>query len=458
MTALERLVERVEAWTGADLARGGRADALARFVAARMAALGVATMDAYVDGLATPSHPEVARLVDAITVSHTWFYRDAEQMEVVAGILRDLARISAGPERARPSKGPAGRRLRIWVPGCATGEDAYTAAMLAVEAGIPAHVLGTDINSEVLPQAMTGRYVPWSLRELPVALRAHVVADGTGRFAVAAPVRAAVAFERHNLLDPPPEANDGPGWDLILCRNVLIYFSRRRAADAVERLGNALVPGGWLVLGASEVLHTVPAGLRISRLADRFALRRPASGERPPPRPFAEALAAAGSPAEAPRPGRPAAISHTAAAHPARVQNSVAVVVSLANQRLEAGELTDAVALYAKALELDPLSAEARLFTGIAHHMAGDPAAAALALKGALLLDPDLWPAAFYLALSYDKLGLAGEAQREYRRVVEAEGGSLRLQSRSVLLGDLAAFRRDVAAVARTRAERTGGP
>ncbi len=434
---LDQLVGLVEDWTGIDLARGGKGETLVRFVRARAAALGLGSLAEYVAQMRSAYHPEVARLVNAVTVAHTWFYRDGQQMEMAIDLIRGAAL--------------SGRASCVWVPGCASGEDAYTVAMLAVQAGLPIHVLGTDINSEVLELATKGLYGAWSVREVPPGLRPFLATCGESAFAVSDSVKRTVAFERHNLLEPAPPSPQPGGWDLILCRNVLIYFSRAKTEAAVERLGRALRPGGTLLLGATEILRNSPGDLVAVRSGDRYALRRPAPGERVEPAP-------AGPP---PSVGAGEVLPFIAGPEPPpppaeRTAQSVAALVSLGNARLESGEPAEALGFYAKALEHDPLSAEARFFSGVAYHLSQDPAAAATALRAALLLDPDLWPAAFYLALSYDKLGQTPDALREYRRVVETSDRAPKLMSRSALLADLALFSRDVAATARSRLGRRG--
>jgi chemotaxis protein methyltransferase CheR len=414
--AIQRLVELVARWTGIDLDRGGRSDSLERFLAGRVRALGLASIDAYVDTLTGAIHPEVERLVNAVTVGHTWFFRDAQQLESIAQLFA--------------TGFPAGRKLSVWVAGCATGEDVYTLAMLADRAGRPVQILGTDINSDVIAQAGEGVYSAWSVRDVPEEHRRHFTPTKNGKHEVAAALRPQVSFLRHNLKDPPPASG---AWDLILCRNVLIYFSPDGAAAIAAQLGRALAPGGWLFIGASELLRAIPDELEAQRFGERFALRR-----RDPALPL-------------PAPAASQRAQTIAGPPPVPIPVTATQLVTDGNTSLDAGDIPAAIAAYAKALELEPLSTEARLFTGIAYHVGGDAPAAVHSLRGALFLDPELWPAAYYLALSYEKLGLSTEAQREFRRVVDRSGQVPALRSRSSLLGDLAAWRRDVMMVAKRR-------
>ena len=263
MTAAEGLFALIESWSGICLERGGAGESLQRFLHGRTRELGLPSIDAYLTLLDGPLRAERDRLLDAVTVNYTWFYRDGEQLDDVVKLLRD--------------GWPGGAALNVWVPGCATGEDAYSMAMLARLAGREAYVLGTDVNSASVAFAKEARYGSWAMRELPADLWRFFAPSGKGAHRVVDELRERVVFERHNLVEPPRQAPGG-GWDLILCRNVLIYFSRARADETHERLGASLAPGGWLLIGASEAVYQEPAGLRLARLGGRAALFRPGQG------------------------------------------------------------------------------------------------------------------------------------------------------------------------------------
>lgn len=137
MDPLLPLLHKMARWTGIDLSKDARAGSLRRFVEGRVRTLGLPSVLEYVAGLSGTGDPEVRRLLDAITVNHTWFYRDPAQMAQIAGVIAE----SAGRRKT----------TRIWVPGCATGEDAYTLAMLGAQAGCPLAVLGSDISERAIP-------------------------------------------------------------------------------------------------------------------------------------------------------------------------------------------------------------------------------------------------------------------------------------------------------------------
>jgi chemotaxis protein methyltransferase CheR len=185
--------------------------------------------------------PGWAALLDAVTVQETRMFRAAPQLEAFrAQVLPGLvARAGARP-------------LMLVSAGCATGEEAWTLAILAARAGAPAwRVLGIDLCRPALAAAAEARYrlgPPDALREVPEADRALLVADG-GFFSPAPALRPRVAFRRANLLAaglPEGEA------DAILCRNVLIYMTMEGRAAVLRQLVAALRPGGALLLGPTD--------------------------------------------------------------------------------------------------------------------------------------------------------------------------------------------------------------
>ncbi|MGH3222146.1 MAG: CheR family methyltransferase, partial [Streptosporangiaceae bacterium] len=175
---------------------------------------------AFVRAAADPVHGRdlMQRLIDEVTVQETTFVRDRAQLDSIP--WSDL--LCSAQEAGSPV-------IRVWSAGCATGEEPYTLALLAAEAFVvehpPVDVLGTDISSRALAAAQTGRYRERAVRALDDGLRRRYLerqADGT--YLVGDGLRKLVRYRRHNLardpLPPPGEA----GFDVITCRNVLIYF------------------------------------------------------------------------------------------------------------------------------------------------------------------------------------------------------------------------------------------
>jgi chemotaxis protein methyltransferase CheR len=415
---------RIAQWTGFDLDRGGRAAVLERLIRSRWKTLGLASADAYVSSLASPENPEVVRLIEALTVGHTWFYRDQEQTE-------EIGRLFRGGQDAPPV-------AACWVAGSSTGEEAYTLAMLAEASGARVDILATDINGESLDRARGARYALYAARGVPSALRGFLRPDGPQAVVVDDRVRSRVRFQRHNLLDPPPRPRTGELWPLVVCRNVLIYLRRDAALSVVERLARALAPGGWLFLGAGEILTHAPPGFRLVATRSRVALRRMTDPAEPAP-----ALRGL----HVPDSGAQAALLERAALAP---PSCVDALLEQAVAKVHGGEHSEAIALCARALENDILLPEAHLISGIALYMSDDPVSAARALRSTLLLDADEWVASFYLALAYEQVGREDDALREYRNT-DAASRARRAPSR---LPALEAWKDEIATLARARSTR----
>lgn len=223
----------------------GRRAALAAGLAASMRHANTRDPNSYLAQLvADPMALE--QLVGEITVGETYFFREPDQFEAIREeIIPALARRRA-----------AGHHLRVWSAGCASGEEPYSIAILLRELGrqAHAHVLGTDLSRHALAKAVRGTYTRWSLRGLPIELLDRYFTTANDRFALVPAVRAAVEFRCLNLAEDtyPSIAVGVWGMDLILCRNVLIYFDADTVARVARRLLDTLSPDGWLLLGASD--------------------------------------------------------------------------------------------------------------------------------------------------------------------------------------------------------------
>jgi chemotaxis protein methyltransferase CheR len=188
-------------------------------------------------------------MVSALNVSETHFFRGAPQIKVLEQrILPELI------DRRRRE-----RRLRIWSVGCSTGEEAYTLAillrrLLPVPAEWDVLILATDINGRSLERARRGVYTAWSLRGAPEFVRTSYLTGEGNRFEIVPQVRDMVTFSRLNLAedDYPSASTDTQSMDLIVCRNVLLYFDEDGIRAVVHRLRDALADGGWLMLGPVE--------------------------------------------------------------------------------------------------------------------------------------------------------------------------------------------------------------
>lgn len=201
-------------------------------------------------------------LASALNVSDTHFFRDSEQVEELrSSILPELV------ARRRED-----RRLRIWSAGCSSGEESYTLAILLQQvipdlSGWEVLILATDINGASLERARRGIYREWSFRGIP-ATRARQYFLRTGDLLEVVPaIRRMVTFARLNLAEPvyPSVATNTNGLDLILCRNVLLYFDRAEAHAVVARLRSSLDDAGRLIVSRVDSSLPIFDGLRTDR-------------------------------------------------------------------------------------------------------------------------------------------------------------------------------------------------
>lgn len=260
-------------------------DHLTRTLGERLRAAGGIDADRYLDHLddAPPHQPELRSLAEGLTVTETYFFRHLDQITAFGEV--------ALPERARARAGL--RRLRILSAGCSSGEEPYTLAMevaarLPPAAGWDIAITGVDISDPQIARARRGVYSEWALRATPDEVRAHHF-HGEGRdFRLDDRIRAAVAFENRNLMDPDPEFWADGRFDIIFCRNVLMYFTAPAMHAVVGRLARALAPGGFLFLGSAETLRGVGDDFQLCHSHDTFYYRRhpvdqPAAAAVPPP-------------------------------------------------------------------------------------------------------------------------------------------------------------------------------
>lgn len=254
---LEKILRLVYERQGIDL-RAYRRTTIERRLASRLQKLGLQDSGEYLDYL-TNHAGEAHHLVEHMIIKVSRFFRNAEVFARLAEkILPELAELAW-------HRNPA-RELRIWSAGCAKGEEVYSLAILTTEMAsvgglsTPAVIYGTDIEEDACAGAQRGLYAQDALAEVPPDLIAKYFIPHPGRFGteweIVSTLRANVRFARHDLLSGPWT----PGnlqFDLVLCRNVLIYFERAAQERVFQSLADSLAPGGYLCLGEAEQLSTV---------------------------------------------------------------------------------------------------------------------------------------------------------------------------------------------------------
>jgi two-component system CheB/CheR fusion protein len=220
---------------------------------------------------------EYARLVNSLLIKVTEFFRDPELFEYLREkVLPELI------AEARRERG----ELRIWSAGCSTGEEAYSLAIIVAqalgeEAAWPdVRIFATDIDQEATTFARRGIYPPAAVKHLPADIRDRYFVKSDGRYEVAKRLRALMVFGEHDLGARAPF----PRIDLLLCRNVLIYFSVPMQQVALETFAFSLRPGGRLALGPSETVSALPEPFEEEDAHLRVYRRRPGSYAIPPMR------------------------------------------------------------------------------------------------------------------------------------------------------------------------------
>lgn len=259
--AMASILELVERKTGVDFSNY-KNSTLIRRMDKRIKALGMNSLEAYLDTI-QKDESEIKRLYDDILISVTAFFRDPRAFEILSDVLAELV----------SQKGP-GDPIRIWVPGCATGEEAYSVAMLLFDAlggkidEYKLQIFATDIDEKALNTARRGIYSEAGMKGVPVEMINRHFERNENGLELNKAIRSMVLFSRHDLTCNPPFLK----LDLISCRNLLIYFNEHLQQRVISLFHYSLQPSGYLFLGKSEstgmlseLFHVVNAPCRIFR-------------------------------------------------------------------------------------------------------------------------------------------------------------------------------------------------
>jgi chemotaxis protein methyltransferase CheR len=245
-----------------------------RRLSERMTATGRRSFSAYFALLRAGIGGEVEQLINSFTVNETYFYREEHQFKCLTdNLLPDVT------GRKQP-----GATLRIWSVPCSTGEEAYSIAMWLLEnwAAVDAYdveIVGSDIDTRVLEAATEGRYGDRALMRLRPALVArYFERTGPDQHRIIADLRDSVRFTPVNLIEQSGMRDLGR-FDVVFCRNVLIYFDEASRRVAAENLYDALVPGGYICLGHTESMSRISPLFRACRFADAIVYQKPLEGQ-----------------------------------------------------------------------------------------------------------------------------------------------------------------------------------
>jgi len=227
------------------------------------------SVEHYLGQLETDDHPEeLTALAVELTVTETYFFRNIDQFHAFARVTL--------PDRTKARA--VSKQLRFLSAGCASGEEAYSLAMLVRE-GIhdpswQVTIRAVDINSAALDRAAHARFTNWALRETPAAIQ-RTWFRNDGRDAVLdESIRTAVEFDRRNLAIEDLDLWPADTYDAVFCRNVLMYFTPEQAQSLVGRITRSLVPGGYLFLGHAETLRGLSQQFHLCHTHGTFYYRR----------------------------------------------------------------------------------------------------------------------------------------------------------------------------------------
>lgn len=225
--------------------------------------------EAYLAGLETNSaREELGALAQELTVAETYFFRNIDQFRALSEV--------ALPERMEARKNS--RRLQIVSAGCASGEEAYSIAIAAREVILDPSweisILGVDVNPAQLKKALRGTFSSWALRETPPDTRHRWFRPEGRDLVLDESIRASVTFQERNLADANADLWQPDTYDIVFCRNVIMYLTLPTAQALVKNIAGALAPGGYLFLGHAETLRGVSHDFHLCHTHDTFYYQR----------------------------------------------------------------------------------------------------------------------------------------------------------------------------------------
>lgn len=414
----------------------------------------------FVERLAAMSdeEPEIQAFVSQLVIGETSFFRYRPQFDALRSTI--LPALIAERRRERRLE------LRIWSAGCASGEEPYSVAMLVAEL-IPdwrdwdIRIHGTDINPYALRRARLARFGDWSFRGVDdETIAAYFQTVGARTRFLAHPCRDLVTFSRHNLaIDPVPDRERGlVNLDVILCRNVTIYFDVALTRLLADGFRSALIPGGWLLVGHAEPDPTVFGRFEPVEFDETIVYRVPGGAARPvetvvtPAQLTATKSAGPLSDAErsatvAPEPSGPTLAEARAAYDAHDHVGAFELLVAISNTggndptaahllaQLSADEKRYNEALYwaFRALLLDRFHAPTMMLMSLIWLERDEPVRARELLQHAIFNNPRAPEAHLYLSMAHRALGNPEQADRSRERAVRLARSS----SDSRPIGDL---------------------
>jgi chemotaxis protein methyltransferase CheR len=426
---------------------------LAGYLAKRMEGLALPDCASYLRLLQSDEidGSELDKLIAMVTIGETFFFRHHEAFDALRDVvIPDLIR-----------RNQSVRKLRIWSAGCSIGAEPYSMAILLKRefghllSQWDVSIIATDINRDFLDRAREGKYEDWAFRSVPEEIKTACFTKSGNSWVIDPQYKEWISFQYHNLVkDPCPSLrNHVEAFDLILCRNVTIYFSQQAARNLVQELYFSLPANGWLLVGHAEPNVDVYRSFRAVNCPG-VVLYQKASEEqaelaRTSPGPFTfvpQPFSLPPAP-EAP-PQRPPdfAISHAAlwerkpeAARPPDSSPSpdLASIQQIADQ----GDLERAARCCETLLEREKLNPEAHFYYALILEQMGRRRETQESLRRAIYLDRSFVVAHYYLGLIQQRMAEPKQALRSFRNALSLLSGMDAGQSipaaREFLVGEL---------------------
>lgn len=408
---------------------------LAEVLARRLAARRRSDAGAYLDAL-DASSDELGAIAQLLTVGETCFFRARAHFDVLGDVV-----LPARP-RAR------GDDLRILSAGCSSGEEPYSLSIFMRErerrcepaTWLRWHVRAIDLSGRALAKAAAGVYSPWALRETPPELRERYFTARGREHEVRPEVRAGVTFERHNLVDAASSLAGAGPFEVVFCRNVLMYLTPDAARAAVAKIAAALVPGGVLFLGHAESLRGLSSDFTLESSRGAFYYRRAAPAASAPPREPTPTRRRADEPPAAravePAPASPGAADLGAVRELVALErfdqalDALARISPLEGEResadvlravahLGAGDVDAAESDCARLLAAGDGSVEAHVVLALVAEHRGDRIGAIAHHRAAIYLEPDFAISHLHLGRIQRREGRTEEARHELAQALD---------------------------------------
>lgn len=363
-----------------------------RAVASRLAHLGQTDPDEY---LRTIGADELKALIELVVVPESWMFRDADAFTAVIRFVCE--KLAAAPERT----------VRILSLPCAGGEEPYSIAMALQDAGVPAAstlIEAIDLSDAALERARQGRYTRNAFRGVDLSFRDRHFVQVGNEYQINDSLREQVRFSQGNLL--ALDASTAAGrYDILFCRNLLIYFDEETTDTAIGKLRMLLADDGMLFAGYAEVPAFCSRGFTPLRVPGVFALKKERRGER------GAAPAADSTPLRAPRPQPVPARAPAPRSKPAApAAADPALLLQQASRLADQGDYPGAKSACNAVLAIKPDSADAYFILGLVGECENKPGVADDYWRRCVYLQPDHYEALCHLALLAEQQGDAAQA------------------------------------------------